>query len=143
MATTYNFNIERGNTFFTAFEYTNADGSIINLTNYQARISIQPVTPPGNVQTFLSDTENSLYSLLVNGDNGRVTFRLPSATTQSFSFDTAVYDFDLQAPNELYPGSGPQVIKLLTGTITIIGTNVANPDPFVPQEDTEECIICE
>lgn len=144
MASTYNFTIERGNTLFISFEYTNADGSIINITNYQARISLKPVDPDGALQTFLSDTENNQYSLLINGDAGRVTFRLPSSTTQSFLFNTAIYDLDLKAPNELYPGSGPQIIKLLTGTITITGSLIVEPEPFVETDlDGEQCIVCE
>ncbi len=144
MAATYNFNIEQGNTYFNSFEYKNEQGTIINLTNYQARISIQPTVPSGDLITYISDNEDNEYRLVVDGDSGKITWQLPSTTTQAFAFTTAIYDFDLKAPNEVYAGAGNQIIKLLKGTITIIPSNISTPQVFVPKVlDEDECVTCE
>lgn len=144
MAANYNFVIEQGSTFYMSFQYTDNLGTIINLTNYQARISIQPTSPTGDLITYMSDNEDSNYSLLVNGDSGTITWRIPSTTTEGFTFSQAVYDFDLKAPNEVYPGSGSQIIKLLKGTIDIVPGNIKTPEPFIDKElDDDGCITCE
>lgn len=144
MASTHNFTIEKGSTFYMSFQYTNSEATIINLTNYQARISIQPINSSENLITYISDTQNENYSLLVNGNAGTVTWQIPSSTTETFNFEEAIYDFDLKAPNEAYPGAGNQIIKLLKGNITIITGNIPEPEPFLDKElDDGECIICE
>jgi hypothetical protein len=144
MASTHNFTIEKGSTFYMSFQYTNSEGTVINLTNYQARISIQPINSSENLITYISDTQNENYSLLVSGNTGTVTWQIPSSVTELFNFDEAIYDFDLMAPNEIYPGAGKQIIKLLKGNITLIKGNIANPEPFLDKElDDGECIICE
>ena len=144
MAATYNINIEQGSTYFNSFEYKNEQGTIINLTNYQARISIQPTVPSGDLITYISDNEDSEYRLVVDGDSGKVVWQLPSTTTQSFTFTTAIYDFDLKAPNEIYTGAGNQIIKLLKGIITIVPSNISTPQVFTPKTlDDDECLTCE
>ena len=128
-ATEYNFSISNGKAYYIAFDYKDSNQQTINLTNWCARLSIQP-SDGSNIITYLTDNTNSNYSFVVHPDIGRIVLKLPSSTTESFGFATALYDLDLKAPNELYAGSGAQIIPLLKGTITILFSNVVNPEPF-------------
>jgi hypothetical protein len=44
---------------------------------------------------------------------------IPANTTNSFSFNTAKYDLELRADDDLYNGGGKYVSRLLYGTVTI------------------------
>jgi hypothetical protein len=143
-ATEYNFSINKGSIYHITFNYQSIDQQPINLTNWCARLSIQPINSTSKI-TYLTDNINPNYSFVVIPSLGRIELKLPVATTNSFDFNSAFYDLDLKAPNEIYPGAGPQIIPLLKGVITIISGNVVNPDPFDCNilDDTDECLTCE
>lgn len=131
-AAEYNFSIEKGAVFYISFEYKDATNTTINLTHWCARLSIESAdaNQPITTITYISDSITPEYSFTIEPDLGKIILQLAASTTQSFNFNTAKYDLDLKAPNELYPGAGPQIIKLLKGFITFISSNVANPEPF-------------
>ena len=143
-ATEYNFSISNGKAYYIAFDYKDSSQQTINLTNWCARLSIQPSDGASKI-TYLTDNTNNDYSFVVQPDIGRIVLKLPSTTTNSFTFPNAVYDLDLKAPNEIYPGAGAQIIPLLKGTISIIFGNVVNPDPFDCNitAGPEQCLNCE
>lgn len=143
-AADYSFTIDRGAVFYTAFDYRDSNNNVIDLTNWCARFSFLPegqTTPT----TYISDTINSSYNFTIQPSLGKIILMLPSTTTESFTFNTATYDLDLKSPNELYPGAGVQIIKLLKGVFTMIGSNVINPAPFDCNilTDPDQCIECE
>jgi hypothetical protein len=45
---------------------------------------------------------------------------MPSSTTNSFNFNTAKYDLELQSPDDLYAGGGKYTTRLLFGTVNIV-----------------------
>ena len=145
MASEYNFDISKGSSLTKTFEYKNSDNTPINLTNWQARISVQPLDGPNtSVITYISDNQDTIYYLVVQASTGRIVFKLPSSTTSEYTFSTALYDLDLKAPNELYPGAGDQIVQLLRGTITILNPNIIIPEVFIPKPfDPDECASCE
>jgi hypothetical protein len=142
-ATEYNFSISNGKAYYISFDYKDNNQQTINLTNWCARLSIQPSV--GNKITYITDNTNSQYSFIIQPDLGRLILKLPASTTGSFDFPNAVYDLDLKAPNELYPGSGSQIIPLLKGSITILFSNVSDPEPFNCNvaSDPDQCLNCE
>ena len=117
-ASKYDFAIEQGTSFRLSFIYKNASGVAQNLTNWCARITW--VTNAGATQEFSSDTTNSIYSLDVDGPNGKVTFNLPAETTNNFNFYSAKYDIELQSPDEIYAGGGKYTTRILYGIVSII-----------------------
>jgi hypothetical protein len=125
----YNFSIDKGASFYISFDYRDSSESVINLTNWKARLSIKP-SNSDSVITYFTDTTNSSYSFTIIPELGKIILRLPLSTIDNFSFTNAVYDLDLKAPNELYLGAGQQIIKLLKGSISIVSGNIPNPEPF-------------
>lgn len=145
MAAEYNFAMEKGVVFYTAFEYKDANNQIIDLTNWCARFSMQSIDGTPTTITYLSNTTNSSYSFTIEPALGKIILQISADTTKNFNFSNARYDLDLKAPNELFPGAGPQIIRLLKGAINLIDSNVANPEPFlcVTNSDPDQCLTCE
>lgn len=146
MASQYSFPIEKGSTFYIAFEYRDSQNNIINLTNYCARLTLQSNdTNPPTRRTYLSDTITTTHSFLIYPDQGKIVLQLSASATDEFNFNNALYDLDLKAPNEAFPGAGPNIIRVLTGNINIIYRTIVDPDPFVCNilTDPEQCLDCE
>lgn len=118
-ASKYDFSIEQGTSFKLSLIYKDADGNIVDLTNWCARLSW--VTNAGVTQVFTSDNINySVYKFSIDGTNGKITLMIPATTTNSFDFFTAKYDLELQSPDDLYNGGGKYSTRLLFGDINII-----------------------
>jgi len=138
-AVQYDFPIESGSATEITFRYLNTDSTLIDISNYA--VFLRWRTNTGQVYTF-SNCEKTLdYSLTTN--NGYVVFKLPAKTTQNYSFTSAVYDLELQQPNEQYSGSGYTLERIVYGTITIIQKNVPVQVPLElckPQIPEDSCI---
>ena len=145
MAAEYNFEIEKGSTLYTSFEYRDENNNIINLTNYCARFSMVSLGDSPQKYTFVSDVTNNDYSLIIQPALGKIILQLSSSFTESFNFDSAVYDLDLKSPNESFPGGGQVITRLLRGSIGILSRNVIDPAPFDcnVSSDPDQCITCE
>lgn len=141
-ATTYNFTIEQGSVFEKTFVYKDANGNIINTTNYCARITIQSLDGAAFKKTYTTDVANSEYSFTVDGNNGKFVLRLSATETNNYNFSNATYDFDIKLPNEIYAGAGSNIIRLLKGNITIDPRNVTNPDDFACSILPDPCVVC-
>jgi hypothetical protein len=57
---------------------------------------------------------------MVDDPNGKLTLMIPSNSTNSFNFNTAKYDLELQSPDDLYSGGGKFTTRLLFGTVSIL-----------------------
>jgi hypothetical protein len=117
-ASKYDFTIEQGSSFKLALVYKDSNGSPVDLTNWCARLTW---TTNNNVnQTFIStNIDYSVYKFTIEPANGRLVLMIPPETTNSFSFNTAKYDLELQSDEDFYSGSGKDIIRLLYGSIMV------------------------
>lgn len=117
-ASKYDFPIEQGSSFKMTMIYKDVNGVAINLTGWCARIVW--TTNLNQVQVFSTQNiDYSVYKFTIDGAEGKLTFMLPSTTTNGFSFATARYDLELQSPDDLYTGGGNFTSRILYGTISI------------------------
>ena len=45
---------------------------------------------------------------------------IPAVTTNSFTYNSAKYDLELQSPNDLYNGGGKYTTRILFGVINFV-----------------------
>ena len=91
--------------------YKDADRNPIDLTNWCARLVWK--TNNSTVQTFSSQNiDYSIYKFTIEPAIGKLTLLIPANTTNSFTFNTAKYDLELQSDDDLYLGGGKSVIKI-------------------------------
>lgn len=118
-ASKYDFAIEQGSSFKFALIYKDADGNPIDLTGWCARLVWK--TNTNVTQVFSSEnTDYSVYKFTIDEPNGKLTFMLPSSTTNNLSFNTAKYDLELASPDDLYTGGGKYTTRLLFGTVSVV-----------------------
>lgn len=117
-ASKYDFTIEQGSSFKLALVYKDSNGNPVDLTNWCARLTW---TTNNNVnQTFITtNSDYSIYKFIIEPANGRLVLMIPPETTNTFSFNTAKYDLELQSDEDFYSGSGKDIIRLLYGSITV------------------------
>lgn len=143
-AAEYSFTIEKGSAFVISFQYMDDNNIPINITNWCARlrwIEDQPENP--TIRTFVSNVRSSDYELSMDPLDGRMTLKIPAAQTVLFDFGSALYDLELQEPNDLYSGGGKKVFRILAGTVTTISRNVPGTDPFECDIDSQDdCGTC-
>lgn len=121
-AATYNFEIEQGASFGFYLQYANASGIPIDLSNF-SDARMQWNTNNNSVREFSTTNTNSglyLFEFASPLSSGIINFKLPASITGGFDFTSADYDIEIETVADFYPGGGPQVIKLLQGTVTII-----------------------
>lgn len=118
-ASKYDFTIEQGSSFKISLVYKDSAGNPVNLTNWCARLIWK--TNTNITQTFSSDNiDHNVYKFTINDAEGKLTLMIPSSTTNSFNFNTAKYDLELQSPDDLYAGGGKFTTRLLYGTVNIL-----------------------
>ena len=118
-ASKYDFVIEQGSSFILSLVYKDANGDVINLTGWCARL----VWKTNNSATQVFSTENvdySVYKFSIDPSLGKITLLIPANTTNGFSFNTAKYDLELKSDDDLYNGGGKSVIRLLFGTASVV-----------------------
>lgn len=127
-ASKYDFSIEQGSSFKLSIVYKDANGVPIDLTGYCARIIWK--TNTGSLQVFSSDNNDSpgVYKFQINDEQGKLTFMLPSHTTNLFKFRSARYDLEIQSDDSFYGDGtinegGKYTVRLLFGTINIVPRN--------------------
>lgn len=115
----YDFKIEQGTSFSLSLVYKDADGNVVNLTDWCARLVWK--SNAGVIQSFSTDNmDYSQYRFFIDGPNGKLILQLPANTTNTFNFSTAKYDIELQSPDDFYLGSDKYTTRLLSGTVTIV-----------------------
>lgn len=118
-ASKYDFTIEQGSSFRLAIVYKDKDSNIVDISNWCARLTWK--TNAGVTQVFTSENNDpSLYDFSIDGPNGKITLLLPASITNSFSFNSAKYDLELQSDDDLYTGGGKQITRILYGSVNII-----------------------
>lgn len=142
-AADYSFTMEKGTAFVISFEYKNDNNTPINLTNWCARLRwIEDQASP-TIRTFITNTRNSQYEFIIEPLDGKIILRIPASETAQYSFGSALYDMELQEPNDLYSGGGKKVFRILQGTISLISRNVPGTDAFQCDPDTQDdCGTC-
>jgi len=123
----YNFKIEQGSTVDFTLNYTDAQGSAIDLTDYSARMQIKSID---RSETYLTLSSSIADDGLTGIDltppvsygtgtlpttSGSLRIYVSAATSSALNFTVGAYDL------EIYSGSAPQTVtKLLTGTVSLI-----------------------
>lgn len=109
----YDLVMVQGATFEKAFEWKDASKIAINLTGYTARLQIR------------SDTDSSTTLLELTTENGRITLNDPTtgviqlyvsaADTAALTFNTGVYDLELQ-----HTASGRTIVdNIVYGSVSL------------------------
>tara|TARA_R110002167_G_scaffold316299_1_gene521862 strand:- start:1927 stop:2295 length:369 start_codon:yes stop_codon:yes gene_type:complete len=95
----YNFTIEQGTTFTREFKYKNSEGVAVPLTTYAVRMQIRKTIGSSSPELSLTETATDGGSILAvgSGDNSNViTLTISAADTAAMTFDTAVYDLEIE-----------------------------------------------
>ena len=140
-AANYNFTLEKGTAFVISFEYKDDNENIIDLTNWVARLRWKDNNDV--IKTFITDTRSSEYEFIITPAEGKISLKIPASQTASYDFTSAVYDLELQEPNDLYSGGGKKVFRILQGAISVIERNVPDTDAFSCSFDSQDdCGTC-
>ena len=92
-----NLVIEQGATFSFNILWTESDGSTpVDLTNYTAEMDIR-ATYDDPATIIQLDTTNGRITL--GGTAGTIQLNISATDTAALSFDSAVYDLELTAPD--------------------------------------------
>ncbi len=123
----YNFTIEQGTTFQRTFKYKDASGDPLDLTNHSVRMQIRSDKADkttsflhefGSGSEFSTQGSGGLFivSASVAGQAISVldqfTLFISSSTTETMSFESAIYDIEIE-------DTGSIVTRLLQGKIKI------------------------
>lgn len=119
-AANHNFTIEQGSAFEIVFEFLDNNTLPIDLTNWCALL--QWVDSNGSTAVFNTNYDGDDYRMFVDS-RGKITLQIPARITKNYNFATAVYDLDLQEPNEQYVNSGLKTYRLSTGAVTLLKRN--------------------
>jgi subtilisin-like proprotein convertase family protein len=120
-AANYNFNIEQGSDLKVVFQYIDENNTFVNMTNYY--VSLVFISNEDQTYSFDNITPTTDYQLLTDVP-GYITLYIPARVTNSYNFINAIYDLDVQEPNEAYVGSGLKRYRLAQGNIGIIKRNI-------------------
>lgn len=102
-----NITIEQGATFNPVFTWKDELGNPIDLSGYTGRMHVRSEIT--DTVTLLEVTTANAYMVL-GGAAGTITLNVPASVTAALSFDTAVYDLELES-------SGGDVTRLLKGSV--------------------------
>jgi len=120
-AISHNTIIEQGSSYSINFLYTDTNNQPIDIS--QCCVVLQWKTNLGTIYTFSNKNDTLDYSM-ISQTNGNINLTIPAKTTNSYTFDSAIYDLIIQEPNEEYAGSGLKTYRLATGTVFISKKNI-------------------
>lgn len=117
----YNFVIEQGATLDFEIQYKDANGTPIDLTNYEGRMSLKSGvggTEYINLSSSLAPCGTGLNFNGLGGTkprtSGSIGIYIAAVSSSELNFDQAVYDL------ELYSGSNCEyVIRLIEGNVRL------------------------
>lgn len=104
----YDFTLEQGATFSRDIVYKDANGAIVNLTGYSARMQIR-VFKDSSAALLSATTQNG--KITVDGAAGKISVVIAPSDTNALDFDKAVYDLEIES------ASGT-VVRLLEGIVS-------------------------
>lgn len=120
MAKTYPFMIERGSTKVFTINYTNASGSAIDLTNYNARMMLRDAPNSNTIALALysSGSTANKSKLELTPTSGSIEIYISAADTDLLNKDIYFYDLELYTSLDPYQKDDPEYVeRLLEGTI--------------------------
>jgi hypothetical protein len=120
-AGSYDIVIEQGVSYGLNIIYADSGNTPIDLSAFNCA-RMQWATDSNETISFTtSNTNNTLYYFnFETPASGLIVFKLPASITAGYNFTSANYDLELESIAEFYPSGGPQVIRLLEGTVTIL-----------------------
>lgn len=104
----YHLKIDQGSTFSLVITYKDSEGTLINLTGYDARMQLRR---NHDDDTPLIELTVANGRIALGGVDGTVTLTISSGDTAALPAVEGVYDLELV--------SGSTVDKLIAGTFTI------------------------
>lgn len=125
-AGTYDIVIEQGTSYSLSIQYADSGNVPIDLAAFNCARMGWNTTRPGNLNLSYNfttaNTNSGLYSFEFGSptSSGIINFKIPASVTASYFFETADYDLELESIADFYPGGGPQVIRLLQGTVRVL-----------------------
>lgn len=129
-AAIHNFIIEQGSTFTILFEYTDAAGTLQDLSNYCIRLRLK--SSDGSDIRLYSSNSGGTDATLQNISTGTIRWFLSSKVTSDFKFTSASYDLDITSNDTGY------ITRLSTGIIQV----TANSFPECPDDTKSYCKDC-
>jgi hypothetical protein len=120
-AGSYDFEIEQGVSYGLTIKYADSGNTPIDLNAFSCA-RMQWNTDLNTAYQFTTNNTNSglYYFSFDPPESGIISFKIPASITAGYNFTTANYDLELESVADFYAGGGPQVIRLLQGTITIL-----------------------
>lgn len=118
----YNIVIEQGTSYGFDITYADSGNVPIDLAAFSCARMQWNADNNQSYQFITTNTNYALYYFALESptSSGIISFRLPASITAGFNFTSANYDLELQSISDFYPSGGPQVIRLLQGTVTVL-----------------------
>lgn len=120
MSKVYPFQIERGSTKVITLNYTDSNGTVIDLTNYSARMALRETPTSNTVALELHSTGSTGNNsgLAITGPSGSIEIYISAADTNALNKDVYFYDLEIYTAADPYSKGDPEYVeRLMEGTI--------------------------
>jgi hypothetical protein len=87
-----NFKVIQGDTFTIVVTYKNPDGSVIDITDFSARMDVRD-KPGGKVLCASATQENG--GVTIDGPNGQLTIEFTPSQTKKFTIPSAAHQLKI------------------------------------------------
>lgn len=118
-AANYDFIIEQGTSFKLSLVYKDANGDVVDLTNWCARLVMKPKYNGSSTIFTTNNMDYSLYKFYIDGPNGKIVLLIPADTTNNYTVDQMNYELEIQSPENFYAEGGKYTSRILEGSIFI------------------------
>ena len=119
-AGSYDISIEQGASYSLNITYADSGNVPINLNAFSCARMQWNTTDGTSYEFTTSNTNSGLYYFAFNpASSGIISLKIPASVTAGYNFTNATYDLELESVAEFYSGGGPQVIRLLQGSVTV------------------------
>lgn len=118
-AANYDFIIEQGTSFKFSLVYKDANGNVVDLTDWCARLVMKPKYNGSSTIFTTTNIDLSLYKFYIDGPNGKIVLLIPAETTNDFTVDEMKYELEIQSPEDFYTEGGKYTSRVLEGSIFI------------------------
>lgn len=108
-AANYDILIEQGATFRLNLTWRDANGVLVDLTNWSARMQIRESI---NDAEAVVDLSSPSAGIVLGGTAGTITVTIPAAQTAALAIRRGVYDLEVQ-------DSAGNVTRLLQGAVEV------------------------
>lgn len=118
-AANYDFIIEQGTSFKLSLVYKDANGDVVDLTDWCARLVMKPKYNGSSTIFTTSNMDYSVYKFYIDGPNGKIVLLIPAETTNNYTVDQMNYELEIQSPEDFYTEGGKYTSRILEGSIFI------------------------